>query len=194
MNDTTGISDSGTNGPDSLAGTDQDDTLSGGKDSDTLDGGSGSDSLDGGEDNDNLDGGDGSDTLDGGAGIDSISGGAGNDRIIWDPSDGAIDGGAGDDTIFLNGSDIDLSGVMSSIEIIDMTGGGANQTKLSAIDVLLVADKDTITVIGDVGDTIEVGAEIWTFAGKDANGNNIFTLDPGFGTATLVVDPDVVFV
>ena len=194
VNDTIGDSKTGTNNADKLSGADQDDTLSGGKDSDTLDGGSGSDSLDGGEDNDNLDGGAGNDTLDGGSGKDFISAGTGNDRIIWDPSDGAIDGGAGTDTIFLNGSDIDLSGIMSSIEIIDMTGGGANQTKLSAIDVLLVSDTDTITVTGDAGDTIDLGGEAWSFAGTDANGNNIFTRDPGFGTATLVVDPDVTLV
>jgi hypothetical protein len=55
---------------------------------------------------------------------------------------------------------------------------------------LLVSDTDTITVTGDLGDTIDV-SEVWNFAGTDVNGNKIFTLDPGFGTATLVVDPDV---
>ena len=194
VNDTTGISDSGTNGADSLAGADQDDTLSGGKNSDTLDGGAGSDSLDGGEDNDNLDGGAGNDTLDGGAGIDLIVGGTGNDRIVWDLLDSAIDGGAGIDTLALNGTDIDLSAApVSSIEVISMLGGGGNSVVLSAFDVVAISDTDAITISGEAGDTVNGGGG-WTLAGADGKGNDVYTQSTGFGTATLVIDQDITFV
>jgi hypothetical protein len=194
VNDKTGSSIGGDAGDNDESGTDQDDTIFGFGGNDKLNGLGGGDSINGGDDNDNLDGGDGNDTLDGGSGDDSIVGGNGNDLIIWDPADSAIDGGAGTDTIFLNGSDFDLSAPISGIEVIDMTGFGSNTSKVTATDVLAVSDTDTILVIGDAGDTLDGGGGGWTFAGKDGGGNSTYTQDPGFGTATLVVDADVTFV
>ncbi|HVR67593.1 MAG TPA: Ig-like domain-containing protein [Verrucomicrobiae bacterium] len=196
VNDTAGISDSGTDGADTLTGGDQDDTLSGGKDADILDGGAGSDSLDGGDDIDILDGGAGSDTLDGGAGNDGISGGDGNDLIIFDPADiSGINGGNGIDTLaVLNGADIDFNlAPISSIEVINMVDGKANVVTLTALDVLAISETGTMTIAGESGDTVMSGGG-WSGPVSDGNGNNIYTQLVGANTATLIVDQDVTFV
>ncbi len=143
----------------------------------------------GGGGNLNLIGGAGADTLDGGNGKDTLLGGAGDDSLVWDKVDDVIDGGAGDDTLLAGGGDVRLtsySGAITSIERVDMSGDGAGtRLTLDAQDVLDMNSADTLTVSGDVGDSVEAGAG-WTDGGI-VGAFHVYTQ----GLATLAVDLDV---
>ncbi|MCZ6522254.1 MAG: Ig-like domain-containing protein, partial [Alphaproteobacteria bacterium] len=193
----------GGNGPDKIMGYGGDDLLKGKGGGDALYGGTGNDTLQGqkgddtlfGEDgNDSLSGGAGDDTLDGGAGNDSLAGGAGDDILVWDVVDVAIDGGSGTDRLRVDGGDADLTsftGTISRIEEIDLASNAvANTVTLSAQDVLDISDTNTLTVLGDGGDSVSAGSG-WTDAGFDGSGNHLFTQDVGGLLATLVIAPDI---
>lgn len=166
-----------------------DDLIVGAGGNDTLLGGAGDDDLSGAGGNDNLDGGDGNDTLDGEAGADSLVGGAGNDTLISDASDSLIDGGEGLDVLLVETGDIDLSafsGTLSGIDQIDLqTDTGANVVTLTAGDVLTASDDATLTIEGDVGDSIAAGSG-WMDGGI-VGGYHVFTQSG----ATLLLDPDL---
>ncbi len=207
-------------GLDQVFGGDGDDALRGGEDDDFLDGGAGNDRVIGGSDNDlvlggpgddllegrsgndDLGGGDGNDTalggagndrLDGGPGADAIDAGDGNDLIVWDALDAGLAGGTGFDILGVGQGDLDLSaagGAITGIELVDMRGGEASTTVLSASDVLDVSDTDALTVLGDAGDSLSAGPG-WTDGGTDVAGLQTFTQDVGGTMATLLVQPDV---
>ena len=171
-------------GLDQVFGGDGDDALRGGEDDDFLDGGAGNDRVIGGSDNDlalggpgddllegrsgndDLGGGDGNDTALGGAGNDRLDGGPGadiidagpdNDLIVWDALDAGLAGGTGFDILGVGQGVLDLSaagGAITGIELVDMRGGEASTTVLSASDVLDVSDTDALTVLGDAGDSL----------------------------------------
>jgi hypothetical protein len=113
---------------------------------------------------------------------------------VWDPADTILDGGSGNDTLRVDSGNADLTafaGTLSGIEQIDLQSDtGANTVTLSAQDVLDASDTDTLTVLGDNGDSLNAGTG-WTDGGFDGNGNHVFTQSVSMVLATLVVDPDV---
>ncbi len=179
----------GFDGDDSLTGNGGADTLIGDPGQDTLLGGAGDDTLNGGNGKDLLDGGAGDDTLNGGNGKDTLLGGAGDDSLVWDRVDGVIDGGDGQDTLVAGGGDIGLTtytGAITSIERVELSGDGAGTClTLDAQDVLDTNSADSLTVSGDVGDSLEAGTG-WADGGV-VGGFHVYTQ----GLATLAVDLDV---
>ncbi|MCH9052990.1 MAG: cadherin-like domain-containing protein [Proteobacteria bacterium] len=170
-----------------------DDTLNGTKGEDTIFGYGGDDTISGRNGDDTLYGGDGYDTLNGQGGSDTLFGGAGDDILIWDSLDATIDGGGGTDTLDARGADIDITafgGVITGIEVIDLSKPGADTLTLSAQDILDMSDSNTVTVTGGSPDTVEAGTG-WTDAGFDGSGNHIYTQDIGGTLATLLLDPDI---
>ena len=98
-----------------------------------------------------LIGGTGKDVLDGGAGADVLIGGAGDDTLIIDVEDVPslqVDGGTGLDTLVLgpsfpDGIGInlgDLSGVVHSIERVDLTEAGQDSVSIEIRDVLEIVE------------------------------------------------------
>jgi hypothetical protein len=177
-----------------LDGSDYDDSLTGDGNDNNLDGRAGNDTLIGGAGDDRLRGRDGDDTLDGGAGADDLDGDDGNDIVVWDSADKAIDGDSGRDTLRIDSGDMDLAGfggTIEGIEVIDLEADtGANTVTLAAQDVLDMTDDDTLTILGDGGDSVNAGTG-WTDGGLDGNGNHVYTQDVSGDLATLLLDPDV---
>ncbi len=177
-----------------LDGSAYDDSLTGDGNDNTLDGRAGNDTLIGGAGDDRLRGRDGDDTLDGGAGADDLDGDDGNDILVWDPADTAIAGDSGTDTLRVDSGDVDLTsfgGTIEGIDEIDLEADtGANTVTLAAQDVLDMSDADTLTILGDGGDSVEAGSG-WTDGGFDGNGNHIYTQDVSGDLATLLLDPDI---
>ena len=104
----------------------------------------------------------GDDTLDGNTGVDSLYGGTGNDLIkIKEFNDDVIDGGIGrKDVLQISGANqnIDLTDqatLITGIEQLKFSGAGNNVLTLNAQSVLdMSTDGNTLTMIGDVGDTL----------------------------------------
>ncbi len=138
---------------------------------------------------DALTGGAGDDWLDGSAGGDSLNAGAGDDILVWDSADTMIDGGTGSDTLRLNSGNVDLTsfaGTIQGLEQIDLAAdAGANAVTLGAQDVLGLSDTDTLTIDGDVGDSVDAGSG-WTDGGI-AGGYHVYAQ----GLATLNLDIDL---
>jgi hypothetical protein len=89
--------------------------------------------------------------------------------------------------------DFDLAnfaGNITGIEIVDMSGGEASTTMLTASDVLDVSDTDELAVLGDSEDSLNAGVG-WTDSGTNAAGSQVFTQDVGGAVATLLVEPGV---
>jgi len=134
---------------------------------------------------DRLIGNAGNDTLIGNGGADVLLGGAGNDVITaGDANFFRIDGGTGIDTLKITSS-LDLTAMantrLTSIEIIDATGGADSTIKLNALDVVAMTDEKntavadaayqtghTLVIDKDAGDTV-------TFADGNANWTNVGT-------------------
>jgi Ca2+-binding RTX toxin-like protein len=162
------------------------DNMSGLGGNDTLNGGVGNDSLNGGSGADSLVGGDGSDVLVGGTGADRLNGGNNNDRLTWDALDAKTDGGANTDTLLL-GESLDLTALANTkllnIEKIDMTGGAPDSVlTLNKSEVLAIGSGNTLTVLGDDGDTVSL-TDVW-MEGATADGFTTWTR----GTAILRVE------
>ncbi|MEL7333150.1 MAG: matrixin family metalloprotease [Cyanobacteria bacterium J06560_2] len=102
------VTDSGSDGDDTLIGTGDIDNLFGGPGNDQIEGRGNDDVLDGGSDNDTILGEAGDDTLRGGSGDDSLDGGAGNDIIEPGLGKDAIALGSGDDIV--QGTALELDG------------------------------------------------------------------------------------
>jgi len=106
----------------------------------------------------------GNDIVIGGGGADVIYAAEGDDTItVSDTTFARIDGGSGDDTLVLTGGGLTLDltdiadSALTGIETIDITGSGNNTLTLDALEVLNGSDtSNTLTVIGDEGDTIYV--------------------------------------
>ena len=154
-----------------------------------LAGGAGDDGLRGHAGDDSLTGKGRADTLIGDAGQDTLLGGAGDDRLDGGNGKDTLDGGAGNDTLLAGGGDVRLtsySGAITSIERVDMSGDGAGtRLTLDALDVLDMNAPGTLTVSGDVGDSLEAGTG-WTDGGV-VGAFHVYTQ----GLATLAVDLDV---
>jgi len=141
-----------------------------------------------------LSGNSGDDTLDGNTGVDSLYGGTGNDLLkIKDFNGDVIDGGVGSkDILQISGANqsIDLTDattLITGIEQLKFSGAGNNILTLNAQSVLdMSTDSNTLTMIGDVGDTL-VFTDNWKDSGT-VSGYNIFKLNG----ATLYVSDTIV--
>jgi serralysin len=165
------------------------DTVIGSDGNDTVDGGLGNDNLDGGAGSDSLLGGDGKDTLDGKADADELFGGGSKDKLVWDAADTKVDGGDGIDTLRVTSGDIDLTAIddaiIVNIEQIDLAvDAAANTLTLAESDILAMSPISTLTVLGDVGDTVIAGGFT---VGALLDGFQTYTK----GTAILIVDIEV---
>jgi len=188
------------------SGGDGNDTFIGGSGKDTLNGDAGDDILSGGSGNDILSGGADDDTIDGGAGADTLNGGTGNDTIVFDAADLVINGGDGIDTLLINEENTTInfgtfdSSKFESIEVIDMTGNGAQSlTNLSTSDVLdiindtVMTDKDLI-INGDGDDSVSLTATGWTNSGtttQDGINYNVYSFSDTNGNHDLLIQTDV---
>ena len=102
-------------------------------------------------------------------------------------------GGTGIDTLRVSEGDLDLSGLggtLTGIEVLDMGGGEASTTVLTASDLLDLSDTDELTILGDADDSLDAGAG-WSEGGTSPAGLQVFTQDVGGMLATLLVEPDV---
>ena len=199
---------SGLGGSDYLQGDEGDDILYGGDGVDSLDGWTGADVLYGGaggdvllgfDGNDALYGGDGIDTLfgefdndflDGGAGSDFLDGGPGNDILVFDSQD-QLHRGTGTDTIQVDGSGVTVglfgtsSNIINGIEVIDLTGSGANSLNVNDTDLTSKTDSGTLRVDGAAGDSV-TSSSSWTSGGTIVIGANTYNVYTS-GSATLQV-------
>jgi Ca2+-binding RTX toxin-like protein len=136
---------------------------------------------------DTLNGSAGNDTLDGGTGRDRLNGGADSDMLIWGDGD-RLGGGAGIDTLKISAS-LDLllvdDGLITSVETINMTGGGNGVLTLNLKDVLAINGAGRLKVLGNVGD--QLSAAGFTAEGGPVKGFQTYTS----GLATLLVDTDI---
>ena len=183
-----------------------DDTFIGGSGNDTFNGDAGNDTLIGNAGNDIINGGAGNDTIDGGAGADTINGGTGNDTIVFDADDLVINGGDGSDTLLINvsGTTINFgtfdSSKFESIEVIDMTGNGAQSlTNLSTSDVLDIINDTVMTnkglvINGDSDDSVSLTATGWTNSGittQDGINYNVYSFSDANGNHDLLIQTGI---
>ncbi|MBZ0093977.1 MAG: retention module-containing protein [Sulfuricella sp.] len=164
--------------------------------------------------NDTLNGGSGMDILNGGAGADTLNGGGGNDILVYDPTDTLISGGGGFDLLRVDGlpnggAVIDLrnvsslqggsssgtSGDIEGILITDDANSDPNAgtiVSLTAQDVLDYSSNNTLYVLGNPGDTLNIGfsganPDGWTTTGvPDLQG--FITYTATINGATLLVE------
>jgi hypothetical protein len=106
-----------------------------------------------------------------------------------------VDGGGGSDTISLTGAGLSLDLALidgSSIEAIDRTGSGDNSLTMSVTDLLhLDGANETLTVTGDAGDQVSLGAE-WVNTGATSVDGVLFDVYTVDGVnATLNLDTDL---
>ncbi len=149
-----------------------------------------------------LIGGAGNDNLTGGGGADVLRGGAGDDVLgVADTTFRRIDGGTGNDILRIDGSGITLDftnllpNKVSGVELIDLTGSGANALELDIRDLLDISD-DTqdgttiLRVLGDADDAVRTADSGW-IKGDNVNigGQDFHQFDNG--NARLLVDTDV---
>jgi VCBS repeat-containing protein len=154
----------------------------------------------------------GNDSIDGGAGADIIDAGAGNDQVLYDATDLRVFGGTGTDTLTItvvdadggiasttNGTnssagDVDLTlaagGVVKGFEVLELRGNGNQTVRLDEASVLALSDTGRVTVLGDLGDVLNLYGG-WVARGleSDADGR-IYTLLQK-GSATLQVVSEV---
>ena len=134
---------------------------------------------------------------------DVVRGGAGDDTIALDSLDFAdIDGGNGTDTLDLSGSGLDLDITsartdVSSFEIIDLGGSGANSLTIDALSLLDLSGETsdgvtTFTVLGDSDDSVTLdGAYDFTSDGtRDVDGVT-FDVYVTTNNAEILIDQDV---
>jgi hypothetical protein len=137
---------------------------------------------------DRLIGGVGDDTLIGNGGSDVLRGGAGNDRlVIADTSFLSVHGGRGTDTLALGGAGrtLDLTTTpmprIASIEVIDLTGTGANSLVIDRLAVLALTEvRDSglaiIRVQGGADDSVAFTESGWSAAGNASEGGVIYSI------------------
>ena len=182
------------------------DTFIGGSGNDTLNGDAGNDTLIGNAGNDIINGGAGNDTISGGAGNDTINGGTGNDTIVFDAADLIINGGDGIDTLLISEENTTInfgtfdSSKFESIEVIDMTGNGAQSlTNLSTSDVLDIINDTVMTdkglvINGDSDDSVSLTATGWTNSGtttQDGINYNVYSFFDTNGNHDLLIQNDI---
>jgi hypothetical protein len=135
----------------------------------------------------------GNDLLNGGAGRDVLKGGAGDDTLIFDAADFRIEGDDGNDTLVLagQGTALDLTLIdnlrIDGIEVIDLSGSGANSAHVSLREVLALSDTRTLRINGDADDAVST-ADGWSLAGGGPVlvGDTNYTLYTQAGASLLV--------
>ena len=135
--------------------------------------------LAGTSDNNQHVGGSGADRLSGNGGADVVYGGSGNDAIVLNASNLAalgrstgneaqnilrVDGGSGMDSIVLQGAGLSLDltaaaaiAAVRNIEIVNISGSGANRVLLSLTSVLRLGRADVFTSRNTTGLAAHVG-------------------------------------
>jgi hypothetical protein len=153
----------------------------------------GNDTLTGNASDEILIGGLGNDRLSGGLGIDVLIGGAGDDIISFGATDRRLNGSSGTDTLRIDtsGINLDLNNRLSEFEIIDITGTGNNSLTCTRLDVLNLSDTtNRLIVNGNSGDTATSTGQGWTLGGTTTL-NGILYDRYTVGAATLLVDTDI---
>ena len=136
---------------------------------------------------DNFTGNGGADSFTGIATGDVVRGGAGDDNISVTALDFAdIDGGTGRDTLVLAGADLSLdltgaaNGGVDSVEVVDLSGTGANTLVLDALAVFdLTEERDGgiagLDVLGGADDRVEF-RNSFTASGTATEGDTTYTI------------------
>jgi VCBS repeat-containing protein len=140
----------------------------------------------------------GNDSIDGGAGADLLYAGGGDDRVLFDAADLRVFGGTGTDTLAIttvdadggiaatqagtntSTGDVDLTTVAGPVvkgfEVIDLRGNGNQTVKLDELSVLALSDTSHVTVLGDLGDVLNLyGGWVASSIESDSEGN-IYTV------------------
>jgi Ca2+-binding RTX toxin-like protein len=146
-----------------------------------------------------LVGGQGSDTLISDGGQDVLYGGEGADTLaIVSTAFQRVAGGNGTDTLRLDGSGLTLNlttladNTLTDIEVIDITGSGANTLTLDFQEVVNISStSNTLTVRGNAGDAVFLGTGWFHAANQtiDSVTYQVFTQ----GAATVLVESPVTF-
>ena len=208
-----------------IAGGDGHDKLDGGWGSDRLEGGKGNDILSGGNGADVIDGGIGLDTASynyshkgvtvnlvtgrGSGGyaqgdqltsIERVIGSRFDDTlIVGDTNFDAFDGLAGTDTIRISGSGVSVDvgdHAIRNIEIVDLTGTGANSLQLGAADVqkasgVRESGKSILRVEGNADDRVVIDDSGWTTTSRTRtiDGNDYLLYK--HANALILIDTDI---
>ena len=138
---------------------------------------------------DNFTGNAGADSFTDIATNDVVRGGAGDDTISVTALDfAAIDGGTGQDRLILDGAglSLDLTGAghagVDSVEILDLSGTGANTLVLDALAVFdLTEEREggvaSLDVLGDADDRVDLGGSSFALTGtvtEDGTTYNVY--------------------
>ncbi|WP_321419168.1 Calx-beta domain-containing protein [uncultured Desulfobacter sp.] len=218
-------------GPDTIEALAGNDTIHAGDGTDVIYGGEGNDIIHAGQGADIVYGGDGDDVIYGDGGADAVYAGDGNDEIVLnsDNVDGFdeslqtfVDGGLGTDSLTLDGSGMELDftataqdGAVRNIDIIDMSGDGANRL-VADVSALAAQDKEDtfdtglsdedihqLMVEGDDDDTLEISdlndwARVQNEDESDFtytyNGSDYHVYNHADGAEQLIVNVDIIIV
>lgn len=162
----------------------------------TQSGSEGNDTLTGTASDEILIGGLGNDKLIGGKGIDVLYGGGGDDIISFGAIDRRSNGGSGTDTLRIETSgNINLTTISNNrfteFEVIDITGTSNNSLTFDHLDVLDLSDtSNRLIVNGNAGDLVTSTGQGWT-AGGTTTLNGILYERYTSGAGTLLVDTDI---
>ncbi len=198
------------------------DIIGGSLGDDILNGGPGNDTLSGDEDSDTLIGWTGNDTLDGGTGNDTLDGGAGDDVYVLSPGDGydILTETSGFDTLLFTDSillsdltmtqtgmdlqiDVNLSGVVSGVTIVDFYAGNPDLVvEMAEFDDGSTFDLTSLLTPPDLGepdavnDTVNFNASDGMYVG-DVMANDVASPDGGtaltqimFGALVVAIPTD----
>uniref|UniRef100_UPI00300A4103 Ig-like domain-containing protein n=1 Tax=Nitratireductor sp. CH_MIT9313-5 TaxID=3107764 RepID=UPI00300A4103 len=140
--------------------------------------------MSGSEKNDQLNGMGGNDTLLGYEGDDILT--------VADAGFLKVDGGAGDDTLVISGGGVHLDltalnqDAVKGIEMVDLSGSGANRMTVTEQDVLDMSDAGLVKLRGDIDDSAT--ATGFTDSGTDQTENGVTYDVYTSGGATLWID------
>ncbi|HEX8663226.1 MAG TPA: calcium-binding protein [Beijerinckiaceae bacterium] len=172
-----GITVTGTSGPDTLLGSEGGDTIIGYDGDDQGHGGLGHDTISGGDGNDYLNGGLGDDWLDGGAGNDTVLGDGGSDYLQGGLDDDLIGGSGGNDTVLGDAGNDYMNGGLGDDLVMGGTGAdtvfgaeGNDYLHGGDGDDLIGGSEGNDVLIGDTGnDYLNGGVENDIIGGGDGN-------------------------
>lgn len=141
-----------------------------------------------------LIGGAGNDVIIGGGGADVLRGGAGDDVLVAKAGFAEIHGGAGFDTFRFDDSGVldlsQMSGRITGIEEVDVSGAGNVELKLTFQDLLTMTDSGhQLTILGDSGDKVSADFTGHSVAVADMGSFTRYVIDGG--AATLDIDNHV---